>query len=116
MEEYLNNPYIRIALAIIATSALLSILNLFRAIRDGDKWYHDNRVLVLIMAFVFTLSLNDWTKFGGWADVPFLFFKLCFVSMFCFLVAVSKGQEIVDKVVGAVANKITKKADENIQP
>jgi len=73
MEEYLNNPYVRIALAILASSALLSILNLFRSIREGEKWYHDNRVLVLIMAFVFTLSLNDWSKFGGWPDAPFLF-------------------------------------------
>lgn len=113
MEEYLNNPYIRIALAIVATSALLSILNLFRAIRDGEKWYHDNRVLVLIMAVIFTLSLNDWTKVSGWADAPFLFFKVCFVSMFCFLVAIGKGQSIIDAVVNSLANKIVKKADED---
>lgn len=112
MEAYLNNPYIRIALAIIASSALLSILNLFRTIRDGEKWYHDNRVLVLIMAVVFTLSLNDWTKLEGWSDVPFLFFKVIFVSMFCFLVAISRGQAIIDSVVNSVANKIVKKADD----
>lgn len=112
MEEYLNNPYVRIALSIVATSALLSILNLFPSIKNGEKWYHNNKVLVLIMAVVFTLLLTNWEQVKDWSDAPITAFKVLFVSMFCFLVAISKGQEMIDKLVTSIADKIPSKATE----
>ena len=109
MEEYLANPYIRIGLAIVASSLALSILNLFPAIKDGEKWYHNNKVLILIISSVFTFLLTDLSGFS--TDWQLTVFKMIFVVMISFLVAITKGQSIVDSVVNAVASKITKKAD-----
>lgn len=113
MEEYLNNPYIRIGLAIVASSLALSIINLFPSIKNGEKWYHNNKVLILIISGIFTVLLTDFT--GFLTDWQMLTFKVLFIVMISFLVAVTKGQEIVDSVVNAVASKITKKAESDSQ-
>lgn len=109
MEEYLGNPYVRIALAIVASSLALSIINLFPSIRDGEKWYHNNKVLILIISGLFTVLLTDFTGFSS--DWQLTTFKVLFIVMISFLVAITKGQQIVDSVVNAVASKITKKAE-----
>lgn len=109
MEEYFNNPYIRVALAIVASSLALSIINLFPKIRDGEKWYHDNKVLILIISGLFTVLLTDFT--GFFADWQLITFKALFVVMISFLVAVTKGQQLTDSIVNAVASKIVKKAE-----
>jgi len=109
MEEYFNNPYIRVGLAIVASSLALSIINLFPKIRDGEKWYHDNKVLILIISGVFTGLLTDFT--GFFSDWQFITFKALIVVMISFLVAITKGQQLTDAVVNAVTNRIVKKAD-----
>ena len=111
MEEYLGNPYIRVALAIVASSLALSIINLFPSIKNGDKWYHNNRVLILIFSALFAVLLADFTDF----DWQLTTFKILFVVMISFLVAISKGQELSDAIVNAVASKITKKANTDAQ-
>ncbi len=112
MEELLNNPYIRIAAAIVASSLALSIINLFPKIRDGERWYHNNKFLILIIATIFTLLLTDLETFLS--DWQLASFKVLFIIMISFLVAVTKGQEIVDSLVNKIANKIKDKADSGI--
>lgn len=107
MEMIFESPYVRLFLAVLASSLALSILNLFHKVGNSEKWYFDNRFLILIISTIFVILVTNFTGFAQ--DWQWRIFIMILAIMTCFLVAVFKGQEIVDSWINKIAEKVKDK-------
>ncbi len=102
MEAMLQNYWMGMVMAILATSLLLSVLNQFEPLKTVNNLW-----LVLIGSVLFTFLTMSFSGIETLGDIQATAFKFIITVLVCVIFSRTKGQTLVDRFIVFLFDKIS---------